>query len=375
MTTILQIHRQLTQVWGIWSPVTAKVLSFLPIPLRDHGWEVSHAIQNRKEILERLKDYLPFIPKDLHCKITYFGFHQCTRQKYREIISLIQCMPVNSMRSVVVIVDKHAMTLNIIKTPIGYDVIFINRGATKSFTNKATVQVYSFSYTEEIERLLNISRKIYRCQISDQTKKQFYEFINSDTWQSRFNFYKSSLLSLQQQKIGNCTIANTTPLWNLELALHDVRLGLREDYIDAFLHQKRYYKTLRLFDRALALYDFMQQKDAFVQSDYLKILTAVFVKSQRKGEQFTTKLIAALQRINENVTSQITEALATLMKTNYLSSKYLPELKQVLQISFQYDCKRPPLVAKEVESAIAQWQILLSPPPSLTQLTATPTCT
>lgn len=304
-------HSEFTHIWGLAGFVSlylnnagaTKTLT----KCDNTGWYSKDSFASYTPRINRMRPYLCSLPNPPHLNLRLIDINDASFEEYMECLYNLKTLKLHEMMTVALTTQTHHSTVNIIKAPIGYEVVYVNRGSKDYMDNRDNVQIYCFENTIAIAKLLEAARYVSVKRNADEQKKVLARVFNLPEWKKSFDKNASCILSKGFQKVGNCTVSNSNMAWHLMLALKQVKAGAANDYVEGYQQTIEQYRTMRLFDRALALESFINNKQDYSSDSYHAIVITIIIKSQLKGNKFSHDLITALGKINPDTLSTLSK--------------------------------------------------------------------
>ncbi|WP_131793419.1 hypothetical protein [Legionella brunensis] len=199
--------------------------------------------------------------------------------------------------------EGHAFTLHAIKDKHGTHFVYINRGERHLGPgDDATVRVFTVP-DSQVEQF---SRDIYNA-FASENRQTVSQFIEANKGLST----TPSTLQKSNQKVGNCSIANSNIAWHFQLASDYLKKHPHATYEQALQNTKQAYKELRKQDRIEAFKDLLALKpnanysqDAHM-NDVLQALGKLNRKSDTQGENYI-QLLLQDKEVRDKLTRMLT---------------------------------------------------------------------
>ncbi|STX51274.1 Uncharacterised protein [Legionella busanensis] len=190
--------------------------------------------------------------------------------------------------------EGHAYSFHAINDGTQTHFIYVNRGEpheTMDETKPPNVIVFSLNNGDEANNFANNMRIAANSIFS--MRDQMSTFLVNN--KSRENAEFTNLLTKKNQKVGNCTIANSNIAWHFQLASDYMQRNPGTDFSTAYEQTKSAYKEMRGKDRIQAFKYLLEDKDNYLYKDaYLYNYFKALIKVERKEG------IAAISEIVKN---------------------------------------------------------------------------
>jgi hypothetical protein len=216
----------------------------------NEGWNIQDAV---KSIQDRYKKLTGKQDKE----IAYENINKSTKDEFsKKIVALNQGGYYGVGTSLTTgMLSRHAVSLHAIKDKEGTHFVYVNRGSRPVIGGKVDTSVRVFTVPDD--KLKDFSKEIHAAFASG-SPQQISDFIKNN------ESYSTPPVKLKKtdQKVGNCSIANSNIAWHFQLASDYLKDHPEQTYDDALDKTKGEYKELRVQDRIEAFKALLAQPPA-----------------------------------------------------------------------------------------------------------------
>ncbi|AWN74170.1 hypothetical protein LEAN103870_14595 [Legionella anisa] len=273
---------------------------------KNEGWYVENAQESIKSRYKNLTNGRPV------------AFNPIKSQSQNQFARKIKDLSIGDYSGFATRWHKHAFTLHVMKDQNGTHFVYTNRGERHLGPgSNATVRVFSVP-DADLERF---SKDIWTA-FTSENRDVVSKFIEDNKSYST----APSKLQKSNQKVGNCSIANSNIAWHFQLASDYLKKNPGKTYEEALIATKEGYRELRKQDRIEAFKDLLalQTNANYSQDAHMNDVLQALGKLNRKSAHGPNYIQMLLQ--DPEVNTKLTRMLAQPDFKHHLDN-FLGEIK------------------------------------------------
>ncbi len=217
----------------------------------------------------------------------------------------------------------HAYTLHAVKEGNRTHFIYVNRGQRHYNLNPDKPKNYQdpintvLVFSIENEKAKNFAREMIGAANSANRRMEVSKFLHRH--KAKVNHTLSQVLRKKNQKVGNCTVANSNIAWHFQLA-SDYMKKHHTSFEVAYNQTKEVYRDMRVQDRIEAFHYLLKHKHAYSEQAYFYNYMLVVNKLVGKDHLDKGRYIETL--LNSTDAETLKKFIKPLISTSYEQLAY-----------------------------------------------------
>lgn len=241
---------------------------------------------------------------------------------------------------------EHVFSFHFMQDNGKIHIVYVNRGQRHELADlkDPAVSVYTIEDTRNADPLINklvaVLKTEDRQKISNFISHELQSHISKDE-------KLKEVLVKSNQKVGNCSIANTNISWHFALASHLMKQQPELNFAEAYKETTDAYKLMRMEDRADAFCSLLKLENAYPSTDYyhnalLQVMEKMYNKDLIDPNRHAIAFL--LHKVNEENPEALEDLYHLVMSESFISKdsikasikwQWAQEIYQILPVHIQ----------------------------------------